>query len=425
MALASTAPTVPTPAAPPALRIAYVTETWPPEVNGVSLSAARFVQGLVQRGHRVTLLRPHQGQRERAALAQHDPAIHLEVCAGSPLPLYPDLRMGWARPARLQQLWRHRRPDLVHVATEGPLGWAAVQAAHRLGLPVTSDFRTNFHAYSRHYRFGWSQGLVLAWLRAFHRRCDLTLVPTEALRRELAGQGFERLDVVARGVDTARFHPECRSEALRACWGVAPQDPVLLCVGRLAPEKNLLTLVQACEALQARHPRARLLLVGDGPQRAALQARCPNAIFAGPRHGDDLAAHYASADLFAFPSLTETYGNVTPEALASGLALLAYDHAAAAELVRHGENGLLAAPGDAADFTRLLGELLDDPARRRALGRQARASMLDQGWERVVERFESLLRQRVEARGRTTPQAGHGIAAAHAAGAPVAPPLPH
>lgn len=260
---------------------------------------------------------------------------------------------------------------------------------------MTSDFRTNFHAYSRHYRVGWLQGPVLGYLRAFHRRTACTMVPTEALRRELASQGFEGLSVVARGVDTRLFDPARRSEPLRASWGVHADDPVLLCVGRLAPEKNLMTLVDAYRSVRHAHPRARLVLVGDGPQRAALQAACPQALFAGSQRGEALAAHYASADLFAFPSLTETYGNVTPEAMASGLALVAFDHAAAAELVRSGENGLLAAPGDAGAFQQAIAQLLADPQRRRTLGREARRTMHSHSWDSVVARFEGLLLRQV------------------------------
>lgn len=413
--LSTSTSTYPTPALPGAaatqattcrpLRIAYVTETWPPEVNGVALSAARFVQGLLQRGHRVQLLRPRQGdQQERTCGPQtRTSAGHglpglasLEewLTPACPLPFYPQLRMGWSRAATLRRQWQQWQPDLVHLATEGPLAWAALRAAQQLGLPVTSDFRTNFHAYSRHYRIGWLQGIVLNYLRAFHRRTGCTMVPTEALRRELAAQGFQDLSVVGRGVDTTLFTPARRSEALRSSWSVQPGDPALLCVGRLAAEKNLVTLISAFRTLQACHPRARLVLVGDGPLREELRARCPQAIFAGQRSGEDLAAHYASADVFAFPSLTETYGNVTPEAMASGLALVAFDHAAASQLVRQGENGLLAPPGDAQAFCRQLAELLDHPQRRQALGRQAREDMLSQGWDEVVMRFETLLRQR-------------------------------
>jgi len=160
-------------------------------------------------------------------------------------------------------------------------------------------------------------------------------------------------------------------------------------VGRLAPEKNLQTLLAAYDAMRSRAPTARLVLVGDGPERASLQQRCPDAIFAGVRRGEDLAAHYASADIFLFPSLTETFGNVVPEAMASGLAVLGYDYAAAGQLLRHAENGLLARFDDEQDFSAAAASLAADPDGARALGLQARASARQLGWGCIVEAVET------------------------------------
>jgi len=374
------------------LRIAVVTETYAPEVNGVALSAARFVEGLRRREHEIQLVRPRQDQdsSDRAS-GMHDALGQDILTHGVPIPRYPGLRLGLPETRALVHLWRRNRPDVVHVLTEGPLGWSAVSAARKLKLPVISDFRTNFHSYSRHYGIGWLSKPILAYLRKFHNRTLCTLVPTEAMRAELAVLGFRDLRVVSRGVDTALFDPARRSEALRASWGVGPSDTVLLHVGRIAPEKNLAALVSAYEAARVQEPRSRLVLIGDGPARAEVQARCPDAIFAGTRRGEDLAIHYASADVFLFPSLTETYGNVTLEALASGLAVVAFDYAAAAETIRHGDNGLLAPMGDAAAFATLAASAVSDIARARAMGSRARESALKLGWDLVVRQLETLL----------------------------------
>jgi len=256
-------------------------------------------------------------------------------------------------------------------------------------LPVVSDFRTNFHAYSSHYGVGWLRAPVMAYLRKFHNRAHCTMVPTDALRGELAAAGFQRLRVVARGVDTRRYTPARRSDALRAQWGAGPHTLVVLCVGRLAAEKNLGTLVAALAAVREHEPGLRLVLVGDGPERARLQQHCPDAVFSGVCHGDDLAAHYASADVFVFPSMTETYGNVVPEAMASGVAVVAYDHAAAGQLIRHGDNGLLARLADEPEFCRVARRAAADRAQLRALGQQARASVLDHDWEHIVDAVEA------------------------------------
>ena len=373
-----------------ALRVAFVTETYPPEVNGVATTTAQFVAGLLRRGHQVQLLRPRQAADTAAAGAPPE-RLQQVLLRGLPIPGYPQLRMGLPAGRTLARLWTQQRPDLVHVATEGPLGWSALRTAQRLGLPVSSDFRTNFQAYSQHYGIGWLRRPIVGYLRGFHNRCACTLVPTEALRHELEHDGFARLHVVPRGVDTTRFAPARRSEALRAGWGAAPGDLVVGCVGRLAAEKNLQLLLDAYHALRQAVPRARLVLVGDGPQRAALQAACPDAVFAGVQQGLALAAHYASFDAFLFPSMTETFGNVATEALASGLPLLAFDHAAAGQLVESGHNGLLAPFGDHRAFVQQACALALDAPLRRHLARQARATAEALGWDSVVARFEARL----------------------------------
>ncbi len=370
------------------LRLAVVTETYPPEINGVAATVARLVEGLRARQHELQLIRPRQDRTEAAGSGER---FHEVLLRGLPIPNYPALKMGLPSKRALAKLWALRRPDLVHICTEGPLGWSALQAARLLRLPVTSEFRTNFHAYSRHYGVGWLARPIAAYLRKFHNRCDATMVPTEALRSELTGHGFARLHVVARGVDTRLFDPARRSAELRCAWGADGQTRVALYVGRLAPEKNLGVLSRAYDAMQAVDARCRLVLVGDGPQRAALQARHPQAVFAGMRSGADLAAHYASGDLFLFPSETETFGNVVPEALASGLAVLAYDYAAAARLIRTGYNGELVPLGDAAAFAARAAELAAQPARVESLRQVARSRALELGWDSVVAQFESVL----------------------------------
>ena len=382
------------PAAQRSLRIAFVTETYPPEINGVALTVACMVEGLHERNHDLQLIRPWQGG---SAAADQRERFQEVLTRGLPIPRYPDLRMGVPAKRVLMRLWAMRRPDVVHIATEGPLGWSALQAARQLQLPVCSDFRTNFHAYSTHYGIGWLRKPIYAYLRAFHNRTAFTMVPTEALRSELRDSGFRNVCAVSRGVDTLRFHPRQRNAALRESWGLADDDLAVICVGRLAPEKNLGVLLSAFEAIQQVNARARLIIVGDGPLRSDLQRRCPNAEFAGQRSGDDLAAHYASADLFLFPSLTETFGNVTTEALASGLALVAFDHAAAAQLIRCGHNGMVVPLGNSSAFVQAAVTLAGDAAQRRRIAQRARESAATLDWAGVVLRFEAVLAQAIQA----------------------------
>ena len=369
---------------PPPQRIALVTETFLPEVNGVAMTLGRLVDGLRRRGHTVEVIRPDQGARDQPGPAEI-------LVPGIPIPGYRGLRFGLPMHRRLREHWSRQRPDIVHVATEGPLGAAAVGAARQLALPVSSGFHTNFHAYAAHYRLGWLRSLVGGHLRRFHNRTAMTLVPTQALADELRGQGYRAVDVLARGVDTSDFHPRHRSKVLREHWGVRDDDLVACYVGRMAPEKNLALVVAAFEAIAVAAPRARLLLVGDGPSLPALRRQHPHFIYAGMQHGQALAAHYASADLFLFPSLTETFGNVVPEALASGLGIVAFDCAAAAELIQSGHNGCTVEPGNTAAFIACAQELASDPQRLAHVRRQAAPSVAHMDWEQINERFARML----------------------------------
>jgi glycosyltransferase involved in cell wall biosynthesis len=368
------------------MRVAMVTETYPPEVNGVAATVARVVDGLRTHGHEVQLVRPRQDSHDAGPEGE---GLVQVLMRGLPIPRYPQLKMGLPSKRALLKLWTMHRPDVVHIVTEGPLGWSALQAAAHLRLPVVSDFRTNFHAYSKHYGVAWLRTPIMAYLRKFHNRTACTMVPTEALRSELAATGFKGLRVVARGVDTVQFNPSRRSALLRNNWGAKQDTLVALCVGRLAPEKNLGAVLAAYEGMRAEQPDVRLVLVGDGPEKTRLMQRHPDVVFAGMRRGDDLGAHYASADVFLFPSITETFGNVVPEAMASGLAVVAYDHAAAGHLIHHGENGLLAPYDDTAAFCALSRRLATDLPRARALGQQARATAQRMDWARIVELVEN------------------------------------
>lgn len=376
------------PAAMRKMRVAMVTETYPPEINGVAMTMGRIVSGLQARGHTVQLIRPRQHPEDCAV---EQPLFEEVLQRGVPIPRYDALKLGLPAKQALLRLWAKLRPDIVHVVTEGPLGWSALAAASKLKLPVTTDFHTNFHSYSAHYGVGWLKTPITAYLRKFHNKALSTLVPTESLRRELAALGFRNLEVVARGVDTALFNPQRRSAALRREWGVKDGEPVALSVGRLAPEKNLPLVLRSYRLMRELQPLLRLVLVGDGPERARLARDNPDVVFAGMRIGEDLAAHYASADVFLFPSMTETYGNVTVEAMASGLAVVAYDYAAAQQHIRHSQNGVLVPFGAADDYAQAAAALANDTARIKVLGANARTTTEKLDWSCIVAEFEQAL----------------------------------
>lgn len=338
-------------ASPPALKepltIAVVTETYPPEVNGVSKTIATMVHHLCDRGHTIRLFRPDQ---HNGTTANGHKNIQDVTLPGLAIPMYQDLRFGLPSRRTLIKHWRRKPVDLVHVVTEGPLGWSAVRAAKRMGLPVVSDYRTNYQSYSRYYGFGLFYTAVDRYMRNLHNNTLYTLVPTHEVRAMLIQSGYHRVAVVGRGIDTALYTPAKRDPALRDSWGLADTDTAALYVGRVAPEKNIDLAIQSYQRMRHVDPNLHLVIVGDGPARKELQQAHPEVIFAGMQRGEALARHYASGDVFLFPSITETFGNVVLEAMASGLTIVAYDYAAAREYLRHGKSAMLARFDEAEDF---------------------------------------------------------------------------
>jgi glycosyltransferase involved in cell wall biosynthesis len=367
------------------VNIALVTETFPPEINGVAMTLSHLVEGLALRGHRVTVIRPRQNP---ADLPRTDGLYDELLCPGFPIPGYPFLRGGLPVRGRLLKSWRNARPDLVHIATEGPLGYAALSAADKLGLPLTSSFHTNFHSYSKHYGFAFLTRPALAYLRHFHNRTRITLSPTAELNAELTNDGFEGMRLLSRGVNTAVFNPARRDEALRKSWCVAPESPAVIHVSRLAAEKNYPLLFDAFARIRAAHPDARFIVVGDGPLRKKLARAYPWILFTGFLPRADLARHYASADLFLYASLTETFGNVVTEAMASGLPVLAFDYAAPARYIRNLENGLVVPFGNATAWLHAADTLASSPSLRRRLGAAARLTAEGISWDHVINGFE-------------------------------------
>ena len=365
------------------MHYALVTETWPPDVNGVALTVRNLQRGLQQRGRKVSVVRPeqHPGQV---------PGEDELLVRGAPLPRYPALRVGLASARRLEQAWKDDRPDAIYIATEGPLGWSAMRAARRLAIPVASAVHTRFDLYMRDYGMPLLEPLALRWMRHFHNRADVTLVPTRELEQQLERSGFEHTRRLARAVDTARFDPRLRDPALRAAWKVGSDEVAMIHVGRIAPEKNLALAVRAFRELQAHRPRARMVWVGDGPLRAALEHDNPDFIFCGVKRARELARHFASADMFLFPSLSETFGNVTLEAMASGIATVAFDYGAAREHLADGIHGARVASEDA--FIRAVVRIGCDDDLRSAMGRRARSAVAGLHPDRVAADCDALLR---------------------------------
>lgn len=372
------------------MRLSIVTDTYPPEINGVAQTVRAFADGMRGLGHAVDLVRPCQDGETPG------PGRDELLARGSRLPRYRALRFGFPCGVHLRRHWQATRPDALYIATEGLLGWSAQRSARELAIPTVTGFHTRFDQYATAYGLRMVEPVVSGWLRHFHGAARATLVPTEELADSLRAKGYQRLEVVGRGVDTRVFDPARRDPALRNMFDATDATLVLLHVGRVAAEKNLGLAIRAWEALSRTRSELRFVVVGDGPELPRLKARHPGILFTGALPRETLARCFASADLFLFPSLSETFGNVTLEALASGLPLVAFDYAAARQYVEHGVSGLLAPYGDEDAFVRAALQLADDAALRARMSPRARDAVLEVGVDAMVRRFASVLEQAAE-----------------------------
>jgi glycosyltransferase involved in cell wall biosynthesis len=361
------------------MRVSIITETYFPQVNGVSRTLGQLVRVLTEAGDVVQLIQPNYGE---TAARKHD---HLVRSVS--LPFYKELFLPLPPFRAVRRAIDAFAPEVVHIATEATLGLSVLRHALRRGFPTVSSFHTNFDQYSAHYRIGWTKGVIWRYLRWFHNRTRETYVPSLATIADLERRGFERLVLWPRGVDGSLFRPDRPArDVIRRSLGFNPDDVVIGHVSRIAAEKNIGYLGEALERVEAARPNVRVLIVGDGPARPALEARLGAAArFAGYRSGDDLADHYAAADIFAFASLTETFGNVIIEAMASGLPVVAVRAGGPGDTVRPGETGLLVETSESpAQFAAALLKLVDDHAERSRMAAAARAYALSQTWDAIM-----------------------------------------
>lgn len=361
------------------MRVALVTENFLPKLDGVTRTLAMLLEHLERAGHRAIVLGPEGSPRRYAG-------ARIFCAPGMPIPFYPELRFLLPRPALERRLARFR-PDIVHVVDPVMLGAAGIHWAQRLGAPVVSTYHTNLSAYCGYYHLPALVAPMWGYRRYLHNRCAATLCPSPSTARELQRQGFARVGVWPRGVDSQLFTPARRSLDWRRRITGDANTPIILYTGRLSHEKNLDDLVAAFSALD--DMGAWLALVGDGPARPDLEQALAGrrAAFTGYLSGAELAQAYASADIFAFPSVTETFGQVVMEAMASGLPVAAYDAEGVRDSVRHGETGLLAPARDVDAFAASIRALLDAPDQRLRQGMRARAHAERQSWSTLLDRL--------------------------------------
>jgi phosphatidylinositol alpha 1,6-mannosyltransferase len=377
------------------VRIAYVTESFPPDVNGVAHTAVRVAEHLVSRGHEPLVIAPEPA----AGLARPDQTFDFPVVRvrSVGLPVYPGFRVGLPGRAVRDAIAGHRA-DIVHLAGPFVLGACGGSAAQRLGIPAVAVYATDLPAYARQYHAGRiGHGICWRRLRAIHNAVDRTLAPCTATAADLDANGVERVWIWARGVDSVRFDPARRSQRLRT--ELAPAGELLAgYVGRLAAEKRVDLLAQVSEL-----PGVRLVIVGSGPAEAAIRRAVPAAVYLGQRGGEDLAAIYASLDVFVHSGPHDTFGQTLQEAAASGLPVIAPAAGGPLDLVRDGATGFLVRPSDGQALADAVARLAADPVLRAAQGRAAREMVLDRSWpvmcDELIGHYEAVL----AARGRKQP----------------------
>lgn len=372
------------------MKVAFVSETWLPEINGVTYTLSQLSQYLSSQCYTLQLIRPTPKDGSHDSLVDEE----LQVKA-IPVKDYEGVNIGWIPPYKLRHFWREHRPDVVYIATEGPLGMVALRVARQLRLPVVSGFHTNFDQYSRHYL--WLRAVrpfVGAFLKRFHNRTLATLVPTQQQAERMTAQGYRNVKVMGRGLDHGRYSPSHRDDALRTSWGASPDTPVVMYTGRLAIEKNIPLLVASLRALHERHPDQIAVIVGDGPMRHEIEQAAPWAHFVGFQQNEMLARHYASADIFLFPSLSETFGNVVTEAMSSGQCVVAFDYAAAGELIENGVNGFVVRCEDEQAFIDAILSIREAPQHQiRTIGLRACDKVANLTWPHIAETFVRYLHQ--------------------------------
>lgn len=364
------------------LRVAIFSEVYWPMVSGVGVTLLRLADALVARGIGVRVYTANY----RLPDGVDRPEVHRS--ASMPFFLYPDVQWAFPRHRELVADARAFRPDVVHVATEFALGLAGIRVARELNLPVVASAHTDYEQYAARYHVDWAVRPGWRYLRWFYGQAERVLCPSRIYEEHLQSRGIRRTGVWSRGVDTATFNPAWRDDAYRAAMGAEPGDPVVTYVGRLAREKNLDLLLEAWERVALRHPRARLALVGRGPLEREIRERSiPGVHLAGLLSGPALSAAYASADIFAFPSVTETFGNVLLEAMASGLPSIVAAAGGVLEFTEHGRNGWLVQPNSVEAIAGALDRLLTDPALRQRIATNALATAAARRWDLIDDQL--------------------------------------
>lgn len=380
------------------MKIALFTDTFLPDVNGVARTLGRWTKYLENHGESCMVFAPDSNDEGSRNYAD----TMVERFTSIPFLLYPECKLAIPNPIQLNRKLHAYKPDIIHVATPFNLGLYGLYYARKHKIPAVASYHTHFDRYLAYYNIQWMESMLWKYLTWFHQPFERIYVPSPSTQKHLEHRGFEHLEVWSRGVDISRFHPDVNRTEVLSAYGLNPARFTLLYVGRLAPEKSIDVLLKAYSMLPERIARqAQLAVVGDGPLLHSF-TECykgrSDIIFPGYAVGEKLRELYAAADLFVFPSATETFGNVALEAMACGTAAVCAAAGGVMDTIAHGQNGWLCQPGDAADFAQAIAALFDEPQLRSRLAENGRKYSLSQSWDevfaRLLESYEQVARQR-------------------------------
>ncbi|MEH7352358.1 glycosyltransferase family 1 protein [Neobacillus drentensis] len=376
------------------MRIAIFTDTFYPDINGVARTLKRLTNFLEDQNITFKIFAPDSTSKEYVS-------SHIHRFKSLSFFLYPECRLAFPNLLEIKSELQSFSPDLIHVATPFNIGLCGVYFSKKLNIPLVASYHTNFDDYLQYYNLPFLSKVHWKYMRWFHRTCKKIFVPSPAAFQLLKQHGFTNLELWPRGVDCQLFHPHYDKAAVKRLY--CPQGEFLLTyVGRLAPEKDLDTLIAVAKSMPSDiNQKIQWLIIGDGPLREELEAQAPaNMIFTGYLSGNRLAEAYAASDLFVFPSPTETFGNVVLESLASGTPVIGAKSGGVQNIIKEGVTGQLCKPGNVEEFSEAILQLLTNDRLREQMGSTGRKYALTQSWEQILQNLVSQYTHVIEDRDR-------------------------
>ncbi|MFW5873591.1 MAG: glycosyltransferase family 4 protein [Bacillota bacterium] len=361
------------------MKIAIFTDTFTPQINGVTKSLERLIKYFERKNIEYMVFAPDSGKEPNYKDINQSLSFNFM--------LYPECKMAIPNYFKVKSDLKKFEPDLVHVVTQFNMGFVGLKAAKNLNIPVIASYHTNFTYYLDYYNLTILEKPLWSYFRWFHNQTRLNFCPSQVVKGELKNKGIRNLKIWSRGINAEIFNPGFRNNQVRKDFG-AKNKLILLYVGRIAPEKNISLLLRSYKNLQKRHPgKTKLVITGDGPLcQEFKKENMKDVIFTGYLQGEGLSEVYASADIFTFPSVTETYGNVILEAMASGLPVVAIPEGGIKENLLDGHNGL-ASKNEVEDFTNNISDLIENPGLIKILGSNARDYALKKDWNKVFNKL--------------------------------------